>query len=64
MGKSELTHRIHYAQVISSTGNGASTLALKPMGGVNQSLKQRVPLAPQNGNIVTAKLKKTTNASP
>ena len=35
--------------------NGACTLALKPMGGVNQSLKQRVPVAPQNGDIVTGK---------
>ena len=36
-------------QLTLSTGNGASTLALKPMGGVNQSLKQSAPVAPQNG---------------
>ena len=47
-------------QVAESACDGASTLALKPMGGVNQSPKQRVPMAPQNGDIVTAeKLKKT-----
>ena len=40
----------------SSTGNGASTLALKAMDRINQSPKQRVPLAPQNGDIVTAKI--------
>ena len=46
-GQSELTPRIHYVQVTGGAGNGASTLALKPMGGVNRSLKQRVPVAPQ-----------------
>ena len=46
------------AQATESTGDDASTLALKPMGGVNRSPKQRVPVAPQNGDIVTAKLKK------
>ena len=46
---------IHYAQATEGTGDGAPTLALKPMGGVNQSLKQKVPVAPQNGDIVTAK---------
>ena len=30
-------------------------VALKPMGGVNQSPKQRVPVLPQNGDIVTTK---------
>ena len=34
-GKSELTPRIHYMQATESTGDGASTLALKPKGGVN-----------------------------
>ena len=34
----------HYADHY-STGNGASTLALKPIGRVNQSLKQRIPVA-------------------
>ena len=38
-----------------SAGNGASTLALKPMGRVNQSPKQRVPVAPQISDIVTVK---------
>ena len=51
----ELTLRIHYVQTTSSAGNGASTLALKPMGGVNQSPKQRVSVALQNGDFVTAK---------
>ena len=31
----------------------------KTHGAVNQSLKQRVPVAPQNGDIVTRKKKKT-----
>ena len=51
--KSELTPRIHYGQVTESAGNGVSTLTLKPMGGVNWSPKQRVPVAPQDGDIVT-----------
>ena len=34
-----------------SAGDGATTLALKPMGRLNQSPKQRVPVAPQNGNL-------------
>ena len=46
-----LIPRIHYVQVTSSPGDGASTLALKPMDGVNQSPKQRVPVAPQNGDL-------------
>ena len=45
-------------QVTEGAGNGAPTLALKPMGRVNQSPKQRVPVAPQNGDILTAKKKK------
>ena len=40
---------------ISSADDDASTLALNPMGRVNRSPKYRVPLAPQNGDIVTAK---------
>ena len=36
-------------------GDGTSTLALKPIGGVNRSPKQRAPVAPQNGDIVTVK---------
>ena len=46
-----------YAQVTESTSDGVSTLALKPLGGVNRSPKQRVPVAPQNSDIVTTKLK-------
>ena len=38
-----------------SRGNGASTLALKPMGRVNRSLKQRVPVAPKNGELLPQK---------
>ena len=45
-------------QATESTGNGVSMLALKPMGRVNQSPKQRVQVARQNGDIVTAKIKK------
>ena len=33
--------------LVKSAGNGASTLALKPMGRVIQSLKE-TPVAPQN----------------
>ena len=36
----QLTPMIHYTQATSSTGDGASTLALKPMGRVNRSPKQ------------------------
>ena len=40
----------------STTANdGASTLALKSMDGVNRSPKQRVSVAPQNSEIFTAK---------
>ena len=42
-------------QVTESAGDGTSTLALKPMGGVNRSPKQRVPVASQNDDIVTTK---------
>ena len=51
----ELTLRIHYAQGTKSTGNDTSTQALIPIGRVNRSPKQRVPLAPENGEIVTTK---------
>ena len=34
-----------------STGDDGSTLALKPMGRVNPSRKQRAPVAPQNGDL-------------
>ena len=37
----QLTPVIHYAQVTESTGDGASTLALTPMGEVNRSLETR-----------------------
>ena len=46
-----LTPRIHDAQATKSKVSGASTLAIKPMGGVNQSAKQRVPVAPQFSDI-------------
>ena len=49
--------RIHYTQMTPSVGHGASTLALKPMGRINQSLKQRVPVALQNGDLTPQKLK-------
>ena len=32
-------------------GDEGSTLALKPTCRVNQSLQQRVPVAPQNGDL-------------
>ena len=40
-----------------STGNDGSTLALQPMGRVNQSRKQRAPVAPQNGDFSSQKKK-------
>ena len=40
-------------QPTENAGDGTCTLALKLMGGVNQNPKQRVPVAPQNGDIVT-----------
>ena len=43
------------AQATESAGDAASTLALKPMGRVNQSPKQRVPVAPQNGDLSAQK---------
>ena len=54
----ELTTRIDYVKATESAGDGASTLALKPMGGVNQSPKQKTPVAPQNGDIAKIKKKK------
>ena len=50
-GQSELTPRIYYARVTESAGDVVSTLDLKSMGGVNESLKQRVAVAPQNGDL-------------
>ena len=38
----ELTPRIYYVQATESSGDGACTLALKPMSEVNLSPKQRV----------------------
>ena len=38
-----------------------STLALKPMGRVNQSPKQRVPVTPQNGDLSPQKKFKKVN---
>ena len=57
MAQPVLTLRIHYMKTISRAGDGLSILVLKPMGGVNWSLKQRVPVASQNDDIVTAKIK-------
>ena len=37
-------------------GDDGSTLALKPMGRVNQSPKQRAPVAPQNGEMSLQKI--------
>ena len=55
---------MHYVQATESAGDGASTMALKPLGRGNQSPKQKVPVAPQNGDIVTAKyFFKTTGQS-
>ena len=34
-----------------SVGDDGSTLALKPIGRANQILKQRAPVAPQNGDL-------------
>ena len=45
-------------QPIESASDGESTLTLKPMDGINQSPKQRVPVTSQNDGIVTAKIKK------
>ena len=44
-----------------SAGDDGSTLALKPMGRVNRSPKQRAPVAPQNSDLSPQKiyLKKT-----
>ena len=36
-------------QATLNADDGASTLALKPMVGVNRSPKKRAPTAPQNG---------------
>ena len=41
-----------------SAGDDGSTLALKPTGRVNRSLKQKAPVAPQNGDLSPQKLKK------
>ena len=44
------------------TSDGASTLALKPMGGVPK-VRNRVPVAPQNDDFITAKFKKKSFTS-
>ena len=49
-GQSESVLRIIRHKLEQNSGNDASTLALKPTGTVNQSPKQRVPVAPQNGD--------------
>ena len=41
-----------------SMGNDGFTLALKPMGRINRSLKQRAPVAPQNGDLSLQKILK------
>ena len=47
-----------------NTSDGPCTPALKPIDGVNQSPKHRVPVAPQSGHIVTVKIKyKLSNKS-
>ena len=40
-----------------------STLALKPMGRVNQSPKQKVPVAPQNGYLSLQKMLKRNRSN-
>ena len=39
-----------------STGDDGSILVLKPMGRVNRSQKQRVPVASQNGDLSLQKI--------
>ena len=53
-GQSELILRFHYVQATESADNGTPTLALKLM----DRAENRVPVAPQNGDIVTAKKEK------
>ena len=45
--------RIHYVAATVSTGDGVSTLALKPMGRGNQSLNQREPVWQWLHKVVT-----------
>ena len=45
-------------QATSSAGNGVSIVALRAMGRVNRRSKHRVPVASQNGDFVTTKIKK------
>ena len=52
----ELTLRIHYAQGTLNTNDRASILTLKPMGRVNQSPKQRVPVDPHLKHLKHFKL--------
>ena len=47
----------HDAQKEKSAGVGAFILALKPMGRVNRSTKQRLPAAPQNDDLSPQKKK-------
>ena len=58
LGKPGLTLKIYYVQVTESTGDGASTLPLKTLGRVNQTPKQRAPVAPQNVTLSPQRLKK------
>ena len=58
-GNSELTlRRIIMCKREQSMGDDGSTLALKPMGRVNWSPKQRAPVAPQKGDLSPQKFKK------
>ena len=41
-----------------SAGDDGSTLALKPVGRVNRSPKQRAPVDPQNGDLSPQKIYK------
>ena len=47
-------------QVTSNAGDGAFAMALKPMAITNRCPKQRVPVAPQYGDIVTVKIQQNT----
>ena len=44
---------LSYGQATLSASNGVSTMALKPMGPESTKVQNRVPVAPQNGGIVT-----------
>ena len=56
MTPAQLTLRIITRKREQSMGDDGSTLALKPMGRVNRSPKQRAPVAPQNGDLSPQKI--------